>query len=278
MLDREELIEQAHFFKTLIERLADNIPMQDLLGSIREEVLATTRLPMAIDFLRGELLHVGVMSSAMARLPHYFTPFQAYVMTEAESDRGRFDLRIGLQILAKEAEYRAAGGSLQGIFLYQFETLCRNRLRYDKGLDAIAGDDVYPADWREWLSGVRRQIGIIDLADMIYVRSEHYLAMRAKQGERDPQPEKPILFGSQEGKIALANRRKDPLLLFAALQRQLGYPAVPRPRPVEESPQLVPQLARRIERLEQRLKMMEEEQRSGSIDITKFYGKPPGAE
>lgn len=278
MLDREELIEQAHFFKTLIERLADNIPMQDLLGSIREEVLATTRLPMAIDFLRGELLHVGVMSSAMARLPHYFTPFQAYVMTEAESDRGRFDLRIGLQILAKEAEYRAAGGSLQGIFLYQFETLCRNRLRYDKGLDAIAGDDVYPADWREWLSGVRRQIGIIDLADMIYVRSEHYLAMRAKQGERDPQPEKPILFGSQEGKIALANRRKDPLLLFAALQRQLGYPAVPRPRPVEESPQLVPQLARRIERLEQRLKMMEEEQRSGSIDITKYYGKPPGAE
>ena len=41
----------------------------------------------------------------------------------------------------------------------------------------------------------------------------------------------PALFGEKEGKIAKANRGRDPLYLFAALQRQLGYPEVPRPRP-----------------------------------------------
>ena len=38
-----------------------------------------------------------------------------------------------------------------------------------------------------------------------------------------------MLFGEKEGRIAMANRRKDPLYLFSALQRHLGYPSVPRP-------------------------------------------------
>lgn len=276
MLDREELIEQAYFFRVVGERMLDNIPMQDLLGSVREEILATAKLPMAIDFLLSELVHAGTMSSAMAKLSHYFTPFQTYVMQEAESDRSRFDFRVALEILRKDAEYRAADGSPQGVFMYQFETLCRNRLRYERGLDAMAEDPIYDDDWRPWIVTVRRQIGLVDLADLIYVRSEHFLDQRRRQGEADPQPEKPLLFGAREGKIAKANRHKDPLLLFAALQRQLGYPQVPRVKPVDDTPQLIPQLLRRMERLENRLKMMEEEQRSGAIDITKFYeGSPP---
>jgi hypothetical protein len=85
-------------------------------------------------------------------------------------------------------------------------------------------------------------------------------------------PEKPVLFGEKEGKIAFANRQKDPLFLFAALQRHLGYPPVPRPKPVDDSPQLIPLLMRKLERVEQRLKLLEEEQREGAFDITKFYG------
>ena len=70
----------------------------------------------------------------------------------------------------------------------------------------------------------RRQVGLIDIADLIYVRSEQYLLDCRRQG-RD-EPDKPMLFGQKEGRIAMANRRKDPLLLFAALHRQLGYPAI----------------------------------------------------
>jgi hypothetical protein len=34
-------------------------------------------------------------------------------------------------------------------------------------------------------------------------------------------------------------------------------------------------MARRLERLENRVKLMEEESRQGAIDITKFYQRPP---
>jgi hypothetical protein len=50
MLDREEFIEQAHFFGVLLERLGQDITLQELLELCRFEVLATTKLPMAIAF------------------------------------------------------------------------------------------------------------------------------------------------------------------------------------------------------------------------------------
>ncbi len=133
-LEREEYVEQHHFFTILGERLAENVPAQEVLALVREEILATTKLPMAIDFLLAELRHQGVFAEGMKKLGHYFTPFQCYVISEAELDRRRFDLRIALEILAREAKYRAEPGiSRQGLFLYHFEALCRNRLGYDPG-------------------------------------------------------------------------------------------------------------------------------------------------
>ncbi len=85
-----------------------------------------------------------------------------------------------------------------------------------------------------------------------------------------------ILFGEREGRIALANRKKDPLYLFSSLNRQLGYPEPPRVKPADKDQPQLPQLARRLEQLETRLKIMEEEQRGG-IDLSKFYQRPPGA-
>ena len=263
MLSREEYVEQAYLFRTLYERMQLDMATQDLLASIRQELLATTRLPYAVDFMVGELQLTGGFATAMTRLPHYFTPFQAYVVGEAEEPAGQLDFRIALEILKREAEYRTSQPSPQGIFLYQFETLCRNRLGYDRGLEAMAGDPAFDDAWREWILTVRRQIGLIDLADMIYVRSELYRQTRGNA-------EKPILFGEKEGKIALANRQKDPLYLFSALERHLGYPSVPRPKPDDPQQQLLPLLERRIERMEARMKLLEEELRGG-INLAQFY-------
>lgn len=276
LLDREEYVEQAHFFRVLGERMQQNMSTQDLLVSIREEILATTKLPMAIDFMSTELRHAGVFGPAMARLGHYFTSFQTFVVGEAEREKGRFDFAVALQILQREARYRAEGATRQGAFLYQFECLCRNRLGYDTGLEAVSRDPIYDERWREWILTVRRQVGIIDIADLIYVRSEHYVNNRRRQGLDAEGPEKPVLFGEKEGKIALANRRRDPLFLFAALERHLNYPHVPRTKPVDESKQLLPAMLRRLERLEARIKLVEEEQRGG-IDLSRFYGRsvPP---
>ena len=271
MLDREEYIEQAYFFKTLAERLPQNQPMQELLENVREEVLATTKLPMALDYMLAELKHTGHVHSAMARLPHYFTGYQTYLMQAAEDDRSRFDMRMAVEILRFEAWYKGNGATVQGLFLYQFEVLSRHRLRYDKGMAAMASDSTYSEAWKQFILTTRLQIGIVDLADLVYVRSEEYERRRQSGDEEADKPQMTVLFGQKEGRIALANRRKDPLFLFAAMQRQLGYPAVPRVQPYDPTPELIPQLLRRLERMEVRLKLMEEE-KQGGIDITKFYG------
>jgi hypothetical protein len=271
MLDREEYIEQAHMFRTLSERLAENTPIQELLDHIKQEILSTTRLPLAIDFLLSELKHTGMMSGAMARLTHYFSPFQTYVMREAEAERGRFDMRIAIEILRHEAEYRAKTPIPQAMFMYQFECLSRNRLRYDPGLTAIAGDSIFDEPWREWILELRHRIGMVDFAELIYSRSQLNIVHHTRPNQPPPVPDKPLLFTEREGKIAWANRRKDPLFLFAALQRHLGYPVVPRPKHPDESASIVPLLRGQVERLETRVKLLEDEARGG-IDLTKFYG------
>ena len=286
-LPREEYIEQMHLFQVLGQRLRENMPAQEILDSVREEILTTTKLPMAVDFMLAELRHLGGFSTAMARLTHYFTPFQSFVMGEAENDRQRFDLRIGLDVLAREAKYRAEGATPQGLFLFQLEVLSRNRMGYDAGLEAVALDPAYDEAWRSWILTVRRQIGIIDLADLLFVRSDFYHERKAaEQGNPEQAAELiaeataqgfPPLFGRQEGRIAWANRQKDPLLLFAALHRQLGYPEAPRPEPEDPEERLLPVLARRVEQLEARLKLVEEEQRGG-IRLEQFYAaqqRPP---
>ncbi len=264
-LDREEYVEQAYFFRTVRERMQQGMSTQDLLVAVRHEILSTTKLPMALEYMSTELRMTGGFATAMAHLSHYFTAFQAYVVGEAERAEGKFDFRVALEVLENEANYRAKNASPQGVFLYQFETLCRNRLGYDRGLDAMAKDPLFEGAWSEWIITVRQQVGLIDFADMIYVRSEHYRNVRGEPG-------KPILFGEKEGKIALANRRKDPLYLFAALQRHLGYPAVPRPGPEDEQRNILPMLERKVERLESRLKLLEEELRGG-INLARFYAE-----
>jgi hypothetical protein len=273
MLNSEEYIEQGYLFQALHERLPANIPIQSVLAQVRDEALSTTRLPLAVDYLLAELRYSGTMAPAMKQLKHYFAPFQTYLIDESENDRGRFDMRLAVDVLKREAEYRAKGFSRQGLFLYQFETLCRNRLRYDPGLLAISEDPAYDSDWQKWILIIRRQIGIIDFADMIYVRSWHYVNRHQQGGAAPAQPQQPVLFGVREGKIALANRQKDPLFLFSALQRQLGYPEVPRRIPIDDTPEKITQMSRRLEQLAQRLKFVEEEQRSG-IDLTHFYKNP----
>lgn len=276
MLDREEYIEQAYLFRSLAERMTAGIAAQEALLAIGQEVLATTKLPLAIDYLAGELKLVGTFSTAMARLSHYFTAFQTFVMERAEEEGGRFDLRTGLAMLEREAAYRADGASPQGLFFYRFECLSRNRLDYIHGLPAVADDGIFDADWQDWILTVARQVGLVDLADLVSLRSEEFWrqekqAARAA-GRDEPVPDRPILFGAKEGRIARANRGKDPLFLFAALQRQLGYPAVPRPAPVIPGAETPAMLARRIERVEFRVKLLEEEARGG-IDLSRFDPK-----
>ena len=271
-LERPEHVEQAYLYQLLRERTAEQMPMQELLEQIRFELLTTTNLPIAVDYLLTELKHSGQMSPAMHRLSHYFTPFQAYVVEQAEQETGRFAMQTALSVLEAEAKYRVRGATPAGLFFFQFEVLCRNRLNYDKGLSAISSDPVFDVGWAKWILMLRAQIGLVDLSDLLFLASEEYRERLVAAGE-SIEGRGPFLFGRREGRIALGNRRKEPLFLFSAMQRHLDYPTVPRPKPIDENLDAIPQLMRRMERLEARIKLMEEERRA-TLDITKFYGKP----
>ena len=294
-LNREEYIEQRHFFRVLRERVAQNVPSQDALAQVRDELLATTRLPIAVDLMRTEVLHSGRLSNATARLPHYFTPFQTFVLSRAEEDRSRFDMPVCLTVLERLAQFMSGEGGMtgggvdgpfagetgrvreptpQGLFVYQFECVSRNRLGYPEGLAAVAGDPFYDEVWAAWLASLRRRIGGIEFADLIYHRSEEFLRHRRQStGDPEARPPYPLLFGEPEGRIAWANRGKDPRFLFAALQRQLGYPRIPQPVGRSEGFSIHPELEARLLKLEKRLQFLEAEQKGG-LDLDALLSKP----
>ena len=124
---------------------------------------------------------------------------------------------------------------------------------------------------RDYLELVRRQIGAVDFADLVYFRSEFYVAEQHRL-DSGYQPPYPPLFGEKEGKIAKANRGHDPLYLFAALQRQLGYPEVPRPKTPDDISAKLTVLQSKLREMEMRLKLVESELR-GQVDLSQL-GKP----
>jgi hypothetical protein len=271
-LEREEYIEQAYFFHTFRERLIDGLPAQDILARIGEELLSTTKLPMAVSFLHLELKAVGQFGPAMAKLAHYFTPFQAHVISQAEQEMSRFAMEQALLVLDREAKFKTESPALPALFVFHFEAIARNRLGYTRGLAAIAADPIYTEDWSDYILTVRSRLGDVDFADLIFVRSAYYVKERCRLNPEFV-PKFPTLFGEKEGKIARANRGRDPLYLFQALQRQLGYPEVPRPRRPDELEARVLLLEQRMAQLENRLKVAESEMQH-DVDLSQVMVKP----
>jgi hypothetical protein len=271
ILDREEYVEQAYFFRAFRERLADNLPAQDILARVHEELLTSTRLPYAVQFLVAELKHTGLLASGFEKLPHYFTPFQGFVVRQAEEEKMRFPMATALLVLEREALYRAEKPTRPGLFVYQFETIARNRLGYLDGTVAVAADPLYDDEWRAFISALPRQVGDIEFAELIYLRSAQYVTEQ-RRADAIFQPSLPPLFGEKEGKIAKASRGREPLYLFAALQRQLGYPQVPRYTQRDDGKTRLEKIETKLRELDTRLKLAEGELR-GNIDLSQF-GKP----
>jgi hypothetical protein len=270
-LDPEEWVEQAYFFRIFRERIAENIPAQEVLSRAHDEVLATTKLPYAIQYLATELNFSGLLGTGFARLPHYFTAFQTFVIQQAEEEGKQFTIPVALQILEREARYKAGTPTEAGLFVYHLETIARNRLGYAAGLRAMMADPFYSDDWVKHIEIVHRQLGVVELAELIYLRSEAYVVDRRRE-EPGYEPSLPPLFSEKAGRIGRASIGRDPLFLFAALQRQLGYPEVPRPQDRSDTSVRLELLQAKVRDLEARLRILESETR-GTFDPTQF-GKP----
>jgi hypothetical protein len=226
---------------------------------------------MAIQFLAAEMKHTGQLASGFAKLPHYFTPFQRFVVKQSEQDKSKMPFQTALQVLEREATYKAGTPTHPGLFVYQFEAITRNRLGYTDGLVAMSEEPFFPAEWQENANIVRRQVGIVEFAELVYLRSVQYVADRRRE-HPEYEPSLLPLFGEKEGKIAKASRGRDPLFLFAALQRQLGYPEVPKPARKDDAGVKLDQLEKKVRDMDTRLRILEAETR-GTFDPTQF-GKP----
>ena len=169
----------------------------------------------------------------------------------------------------------------------------------------MSADPLYGPEWSNWIMRMRSELGSRELAEVVYRASQHFVNRRsshaggtaseagnAKKQSADPRdgagsaslPEtsssaagSSALFGDQEGRIARANLGRDPLYFFAALQRQLNYPSIPRTPRVDEGEKLPPALEARLLKLEQRLKLVEMEQRGG-IDLSSYFRKPESSD
>jgi hypothetical protein len=152
----------------------------------------------------------------------------------------------------------------------------------------MMADPLYSEEWGRWIARLAASLGERELAEIVYGASQHFQNRRntarspgekaAAKTEEGSSPAVPVaLFGDQEGRIAKANIGRDPLYFFAALQRQLNYPAVPRSSQAEadEDKKLPPFLEARLNKIEQRLKINEMEVKGG-IDLTRFYKQPDG--
>jgi hypothetical protein len=274
---REEYVEQAYFFRTCRDRQGEGRPIQEILDQIHQEILSTTKLPFAIQFMVAELKHSGLLSAACERLSHYFTPFQAFVLAQSESDNNRLTFEQATMILEREATYRATEPAPAGLFVFQIEALSRNRLGYLEGLRRMAMDGAFDEDWCEYFDVVRNQLGVRELPELVFVRSESFV-MEKRREEPDYEPSFAILFGEKEGRIARANIGRDPNFFFAALQRQLGYPEVPRSPKQDSLGARLDKMTRMIQRLEEKLRVVEQEVRGG-VDLSPFMvgkdGKAP---
>ena len=111
VLDREEYIEQAYFFQAFRERLIDGLPSQEILARIGEELLSTTKLPMAVSFLHRDQGHRPDGPGHGPDQP-LFHAVSGPRGQQAENDVSRFAMDQALLILEREAKFKADAPSL----------------------------------------------------------------------------------------------------------------------------------------------------------------------
>ena len=140
-------------------------------------------------------------------------------------------MRIGLEILERLAKYCAESATPAGVFLYQFETISRNRLRYDPGLAATCVDPIFDDAWREWLQMVRNQVGIVDLADLVYLRSAYHVQRREARGLGDDSPTPVVLLGEKRRENRVGEPSQGTIAAAVCLAEAPGVSSCPPPQP-----------------------------------------------
>ena len=252
VLDRDEYVEQAYLFRAFRDRLADNLPAQDILTRVHEELLSSTRLPYAVQFLVAELKHSGLLASGFEKLPHYFTPFRR--LSSGKQKRNRALPMTTLCSSWSASALQSRDSNEAGLVHIPVRDDRRNRLGYLGGT-AASRDPLYDGEWRAFVSGSKpRQVGDMDFADLVYLRSELYV--QEQRRESIVRTFTNALFGEKEGKIAKASAAAGLHCICSPPSK--GNSAIQVPRYTQRRRQIEMGEAREeTTRLETRLKLAE---------------------
>ena len=155
MLDREEYIEQAYLFRVFAERIAAGIAAQEALVSIGQEVLATSKLPMAIDYLVGELKLVGTLSTAMVRLPPLLHRLPDLRDATGRGGGGPVRHADGAGDARARGDLPRRGGDAAGAVLLPLRVPVAEPPRLRPRPRRVAADDIFDADWKAWIDDGR---------------------------------------------------------------------------------------------------------------------------
>ena len=100
----------SHAFR---ERLLDGLHVAGHPARIGEELLSTTRLPLAVSFLCTDVKGPGPDGARPWRGSAITSPpFQTHVVDQAEQDTSRFAMEQALLVLEREAKFKAENPSL----------------------------------------------------------------------------------------------------------------------------------------------------------------------
>ena len=135
----------------------------------------------------------------------------------------------------------------------------------------MRGDPFYDPDWRDFLALVQapdrrgrfRRYRVFALA--VLCAGSAVVGRLCSAGL--------AIVWREGGQDRQGQSRPRPLYLFAALQRQLGYPEVPRSKPKDDVGSRIEALKVKIRELETRLKLVEGEVQ-GRVDLSEFLAKP----
>ena len=210
VLEREEYVEQAYFFRTFPRTGRRQPAFAGSAGHARpgdpDDDPPASRRPVPGDGDQAQR-PAGHGLRALARTTSI--RFRRSSFARPKTRSCRFSMDTALLVLEREATYRASNPTRPGLFVYQFETICRNRLGYWDGLTAMSEDPLLR----------RRLEGVSD---------------RGSQGSRRRRFRRPDLLPLRpRGERTAAAEPELPAVRPYALRREGGEnrQGEPRPRP-----------------------------------------------
>ena len=125
----------------------------------------------------------------------------------------RFSMEQALLILEREAKYKSENPARRPVHFPVRVSVAKPAGLHPGTGAAMSADPLYTEDWRDYILMLQTRLGDVDFAKPHPSYYAHFVKERRKTNP-EFEPKYPTLFGEREGKIARANRGRDPVICW----------------------------------------------------------------